>query len=326
MRKKGALAFFAISVAIAGVSFLAYRVANRSPRTTARAGVADSGTSPFTHEAAAAGVADSVTLKSIQVSSTRPAARPAFPRTNPYAVVRDGICVPRNAPDQEKASREKWKALLRDPFWQSIFSGVDPEEFSLVTTSLPLDRYVAYWKMEKGQLIHWTGKKIVIPAGTRVLTDERGHMYLCACGNQVAAVLPATGVATILEPELEPPVAYLVPPEPEPFSVIPSDLAAQTPVAPPVTPAEFATLPPYDESGPFLPIPPIFVPLDGAPGPGPPPQPPPGPPPQTPPGPPPGPPPEPPPQPPVVPEPGTISLILIGVGASILARRQRKQQ
>ena len=283
MRNKGALAFFAILVAIAGVSFLVYRLANRPPRTTARAGLADSGTSPLTPDAAPAAVADSVILAATQVASTRPSVRPAFPRTNPYAIVRDGICVSSNAPDQEKASRQKWEALLRDPFWRSIFSGVNPEEFSLVKTSLPLDRYVAYWKMENQQLIHWTGKKILVPAGTRVLTDGRGRMYLCACGNQVAAVLPATDLAKVLTPEQEPPVAYLVPPEPEPFFVIPREVPAETPVVP----SEFATTPPYDKSDPLFPMAPIYVPLDGEPGPGPPP----GPPPQPPPGPPPQPPP-----------------------------------
>jgi hypothetical protein len=304
MRNKGALTFFAILVGIAGISLLGYRLANRSPRITAPAGVAGSATFPSTNEAAAAGQAASGTTASTQVAPTRPSVRPAFPRMNPYAVVRDGICVPSNAPDQEKASQQKWEALLRDPFWQSIFSGVNPEQFSLVKTSLPLDRYVAYWKAVRGRVIHWTGKKIRIPSGTRVFTDGRGHMYLCACGNQVAAVLPGSVTATVLEPEQEPPVAYLVPPEPEPFSVLPRELPAETRAAPP----GLATTAPYDGSEPVFPVPPIFVPLGGGLGPGP------------------EPPPEPPPQPPVVPEPGTLTLILIGCCASIVARRHRKQR
>ena len=313
MRNRGTLAFLAILVTIAGVSFWAYRVVNRSPRTTALADAADSATFPSTDEAAPAGKAPSGALASTQGVPARPFARSAVLQMNQYAVVRDGICVPSNAPDQERASREKWEALLRDPFWQSIFSGVNPAKFSLIKTSLSLDRHVAYWKMENGQVIHWTGKEIRIPAGTRVFTDGRGHMYLCACGNQVAAVLPESVIATVLAPEQEPPVEYLVPPEPEPFSVIPRDLPAETPAAPPGLPA-----PPDDGSGPIPPVPPIFVPLGGEPGPGPGPEPPPLPPPPLP--------PQPPPQPPVVPEPGTLTLILIGCGASIVARRHWKQR
>ena len=174
MRIKGALVLLAILVAIAGVSFFVYRLAKGSPRKTAHAGLTDPETLVFTHPAAPAGVADARTLVSTQVAPMQSFARPAVPRMNPYAVVRGGICVSSNVPHQEKASREKWEALLRDPSWQSIFSGVNPEEFSLVRTSMPLDRYVAYWKMANGQLIHWTGKEIRIPAGTRVFTDSRG--------------------------------------------------------------------------------------------------------------------------------------------------------
>ncbi len=309
----------AILLAIAGVSFFVYRLTNR-PRIAAPAGVsnfetltstyaaargllADSGTLPSSHAAAPSGVADSGTFASFRMTPMLRSGPPRVPPVNPYAVVRGGICVPSNAPDEESASRKKWEALLRDSFWGSIFLGVNPEEFSLVKTSLPLHRYVAYWKMEKGQLIHWTGKKILIPAGTRVFADGRSHMYLCACGNQVAAVVPPTMPATVLPPDQEPPVAYLVPSEPELFSVISRELPGETPVvqSPKLAP------PTYDGPEPIFSIPPIFVPLGGEPGP------------------PPGPPPEPP-QPPVIPEPGTLSLILIGLGASILARRHRKRQ
>jgi hypothetical protein len=330
MRNKGTLAMLAILLTIGGVSFFVYRLTNRL-RISAPVGVHNSGALPSTYAAApgasgslassnaaaSAGVADSGTVASNKLAPMRPTLRPAVPRMNPYAVVRDGICVPSNTPDPEKASRQKWEALLRDPFWQSIFAGVNPEEFTLVKTSLPQARHVAYWKMEKGQLIHWTGKKILIPAGTRVFTDSKGHMYLCACGNQVAAVLPATMSETVLGPEQEPPVAYLVPPEPEPFSVTSRELPGETPVAQPpelAQPPALAPPSPYDGSEPIIPIPPIFVPLGGEPGPGPPPPLPPEPPPS----------PEPPP--PVIPEPGTLSLVLIGFGATILACRYRKQQ
>lgn len=322
MRNKGALAL-AVLIAISGVVFLVHRLANGSPRTTAPADVGDSQTLSFahttvpvegadsaasTHPVVPAGLADSGASESTHVAPMRQFTRPAVPQMNPYAVVRDGICVPSNTLDQEKSSRQKWEALLHDPFWRSIFVGVNPEEFSLVKTSLPLDRYVAYWKMKNGQLIHWTGKKVLIPAGTRVFTDRKGHMYLCACGNQVAAVLPATLSATVLPPEQEPPVANLVPLEPEPFSVAPVDLPPENLVPP----ADSPTPPPSDESGPIPPIPPIFVPLDGEPGPELPPNPP----------------PNPPPQPPAVPEPGTLSLILVGFGASIasiVVRRRSRQ-
>src|SRR5208337_3912524 len=177
-------------------------------RTDAATGVGDSGT-----PAAPSGDGD---LGPSAFTGTAPkprSASPAVARVNPYAVVRSGICVPSNASGQEKASRKKWQELLRDPYWQSVFSGVDPDRFHLVKTSLPLERYVNYWKMENGQAIHWTGKKISIPTGTRVFTDGRGEMYLCACGNQVAAVLPPGKQDTVLPAEDQPSAAYLVPPE-----------------------------------------------------------------------------------------------------------------
>jgi len=313
MRMKRALALVAILIAVAVVSFLVYRRANR-PRTDAPTGVADSGTT-----AAPTGVGDlgtsAFTYAAPMPRSASPAvprANPyaAVPRVNPYAVVRHGICVPSNVSDQEEASRKKWEALLRDPFWQSIFSGVNPERFYLVKTSLPLHRYVTYWKMENGQVIHWTGRKILIPAGTRVFTDGRGDMYLCVCGNQIAGVLPPGMPGTVLPPEEEPPVAYLVPPEPEPFPEIPRELLGETPT--PMAPPEVAATPPYNESelNPPIPppIPPIFVGGPLPPGSGP------------------GPIPGPPSKPPVTPEPGTLSLILIGLGASIVARRHRKRR
>jgi len=218
---------------------------------------------------------------------------------SPYAVVLHGICVPSNDPDQQKASRKKWEALLRDAFWQSAFSGVNPEEFYLVKTSLPLHRYVTYRKMENGQEIHWTGRKILIPAGTRVFTDGQGDMYLCTCGNQVAAALPPRMQGTVLPPEEEPPVAYLVPLEPEPFPGIPRGLPGATPLAPP----EVATATHSNESESILPTPPIFEggpsPWENWPRPGPNPK--------------------PPSHPVAVPESSTFSLIPIAFCAIILA-------
>ena len=314
MRMKRALALVTILIAVAVVSFLVYRRANR-PRTDAPAGVAESGTTDAPTGVGGLGPSafTDAAPKPRSASPAVPKANPdaAVPRVNPYAVVRRGICVPSNVSGQEKASRKKWEELLRDPYWQSIFSGVNPDRFHLVKTSLPLQRYVNYWKMENGQVIHWTGKKISIPAGTRVFSDGRGAMYLCACGNQVAAVLPPGKPGTVLPPEEEPPAAYLVPPEPEPYPEIPGELSGETPTL--MAPPEVATTLPDNESElipPIPPIPPIFVggplPLSSGPGPGPIPG--------------------PPSEPPATPEPDTLSLILIGLGASIVARRHRKRR
>lgn len=179
---------------------------------------------------------------------------------NPYAVVQGGICVPSNIPDQEQTSRKKWEALLRDPFWQSVFDGTNPESFSMVTTRVAMRRYVTYSKMKNGQLIHWTGKKILIPARTRVFANTRGDMYLCACGNRVAELLPPGAASSLLPLEEEPPTQYLVPPEPEPI--------------------------PFDQTD--------WIPLVG------------------------------PKQTPPIPEPSTLSLILVGLGSvAALAGRKR---
>jgi hypothetical protein len=253
---------------------------------------------------------------------------------NPYAVVRGGICVPSSATGQEEASRKKWQDLLRDPYWQSVYSGVDPDRFHLVKTSLPLDRYVNYWKVENGLVIHWTGKRISIPTGTRVFTDGQGAMYLCACGNQVAAILPPGKQKTVLPAGDEPPTAYLVPPEVESGSESLGELSEETPAL--LASSGMASAPPFDESQSMPPgpsTPPIFIggpsTQGGAPGspigPG---QPggPPGNSPGNPAGNPSGNPPGDPGDPPVVPEPGTLSLILLGLGASAVARRRRTRQ
>ena len=130
MRNKGILALVAMIVAVAGVSpFLVHRRA-KPPRTAALRNVAESGPMALTSAA-----------------FMPRSAPPAVPKLNQYAVVPHGICVPSNVPDEEQASRKKWEALLLDPFWQSIFSGVNPEKFYLKKTSLPLHRYVTYWKM-----------------------------------------------------------------------------------------------------------------------------------------------------------------------------------
>jgi hypothetical protein len=312
MRMKRAMALVAILIAIAVVSFLVYRRANRL-RTDSPTGVADSGTpaAPAGEGGLGTSVFTDAAPKPRSASPTAPKTNPdaAVPRVNPYAVIRSGICVPSNAPGQEKASRKKWEELLRDPYWQSVFSGVNPDRFHLVQTSLALQRYVNYWKMENGQVIHWTGKKISIPSGTRVFTDGQGAMYLCACGNQVAAVLPPGKSGTVLPAEDEPPTAYLVPPEPEPYPDIPGELSGETLTL--MAPPEVATTLPDNESElipPIPPIPPIFVggplPLSSGPGPIP----------------------GPPSEPPATPEPDTLSLILIGLGASIVAGRHRKRR
>jgi len=244
MKKKTALALVAMLTALAAASFLVYWRAIR-PRT----GVADSGTM-----AVPTGVADLGTSAFAPAAPMQRSASPAVPRVNQYAVVRHGICVPSNVPDQKEASRKKWEALLQDPQWQSIFSGVNPEEYQLVKTLLPLRRYVTYWKLKNGKAIHWTGKKILIPAGTSVFTDRQGDMYLCACGNRVAAVLPPTVPGTVLPPGEEPPVAYLVPPEPEPYPDISLELPGETLTL--MAPPEVAMTMPYNESELIPPSPP----------------------------------------------------------------------
>lgn len=298
MRNKRVLALVAMLIAVAGVSFLVFWGVDRQ-RTVASAGMADSGVSPGTLAFDYAALSQQSAARSGAQS-----AKPAVARVNPYSVVRHGICVPGNAPNQEEESRKKWEALLQDPFWQSIFAGVYPEKFHLETTRLAMYRYVTYWKMEKGQLIHWTGRKILIRAGTRLFTDGKGEMFLCACGNQVAAVLPPKAPGTILPPEEEPPVAYLVPPEPDPLPLIPEGVPSRFPL---VAPPELVRAPPYGGPVWSLPPPPIFVggsPPGGGREPVPPT----------------------PVQPPVVPEPGTLSLTLIGLGACVVERRRRKRQ
>lgn len=299
MKRKRVLTLAVVLIVVAGISFQLYRRTNRQ-RSVAATGAADSGLSSLSSTAL---VSKSEALKERPAVRVSQSATQARLRVNPYAVVRQGICVPANTPHQEVESRKKWEALLRDPFWQSIFSGVNPENFSLVKTSLPLHRYVTYWKMEKGQLIHWTGRKVLIPAGTRVFSDGRGHMYLCACGNQVATVVPPRMTTTVLPDPDEPPVAYLVPATPEAFPVIAQGPTGVVPLAPP----QLASAPPpYD--GWIAPIPPPILEAGGPSPPGS------------------GPGPNPPPVPlPVVPEPGTFSLILIGLGAGGLARRRQKR-
>jgi hypothetical protein len=337
MRTKRAVALVVILIAVAAASSLLYRRANRlradtspgigySATTDAPIGAGGLGRSAFTEGAPKP--------RSASPAASKEDTGAAIPEVNPYAVVRGGICVPSSATGQEEASRKKWQDLLRDPYWQSVYSGVDPDRFHLVKTSLPLDRYVNYWKMENGQVIHWTGKRISIPTGTRVFTDGQGAMYLCACGNQVAAILPPGKQKTVLPAGDEPPTAYLVPPEVESGSESLGELSEETPAL--LASSGMASAPPFDESQSMPPgpsTPPIFIggpsTQGGAPGspigPG---QPggPPGNSPGNPAGNPSGNPPGDPGDPPVVPEPGTLSLILLGLGASAVARRRRTRQ
>jgi hypothetical protein len=221
------LALVTMLIAISGVSFFVYKSSSNRIRTAALTSVTGHGALPFT-----------------EATQTWRSASPAISRVNPYAVVRGGICARSNVPDQEEASRKKWESLLRDPFWQSIFLGVKPEEFHLIKTSFPLHDYVTYWKMENGQLIHWTGRQILIPAGTRVFS----MIYICACGNQLAAVLPSKSSATVLPPQQEPPLAYLVPPDPEPLSTASQRLSGQ-----PLVPLQERAMPPYNNRAESIP-------------------------------------------------------------------------
>jgi hypothetical protein len=155
MRMKKALALVVVLLVVAGASFVLYRRANR---LRADAQMGDSGTTSAPSGDGGLGPA-AFTETAPKPRSTSPAnsvANPgAVPRMNQYAVVRSGICAPSNAPGQEKASRKKWEELLRDPYWQSVYSGVNPDKFHLEKTSLQLERYANYWKMENGQVIHW---------------------------------------------------------------------------------------------------------------------------------------------------------------------------
>ena len=298
MRNKRVLAFVTMLIAVA---FLVFLGVDRQ-RTVAPTRIADSEVTPGTLAFDYAALSQRSAARSGGRSGSQ-SAQPAVARVSPYSVVRYGICVPGNAPNQEEESRKKWEALLQDPFWQSIFAGVYPEKFHLETTRLPMYRYVTYWKMEKGQLIHWTGRKILIRAGTRLFTDGKGEMFLCACGNQVATVLPPKAPGTILPPEDEPRVADLVPPEPGPLPLTPEAVPGMPPL---VVPPELVMDPPYGPAW-ITPTPPIFAggpPAGGGPGPVP----------------------APPVQPPVVPEPGTLSLILIGFGAGIVECHCRRRQ
>ncbi len=166
---------------------------------------------------------------------------------NIYAVVRGGICTTPSTPGEEAASRKKWEALLQDPLWMSVFSSADPRNFHLVRLPHTILRYVTYLKPTNGQLIHWTGKRIRIPAGTRVFTDGRGNMYLCACGNQVSDSLSNAERAKVLVEVEEPPLIDLVPVEPGVilFDELPVKKVKLSPQAPPpLTPTKKPVPPP----------------------------------------------------------------------------------
>jgi hypothetical protein len=248
MRIRRIFALVAILIAVAGTSLLLHGWANR-PGPEAALGGADSGAAPAGDGGLGTSVFTSTTPKPRTAPSEVSGANPkaVIARVNPYAVVRSGICVPSSMAGSGKASRQKWEELLRDPYWQAVFSGVNPDRFHLVRTSLPLERYVNYRKMENGQVIHWTGEKISIPAGTRIFADGQGAMYLCASGSQLAAALPPGEQSTVLPAEEQPPEAYLVPPEAGSYPEIPGELSEET--ASLTGLPEVATSLPFGESG-----------------------------------------------------------------------------
>src|ERR1700722_16835901 len=132
---KRTLALVGVLIVVAAVSFLAYERANRA-RTDAATGVGGSGspTAPAGDGGLGTSVFTEATPKRRYASPANSNANPKaeVARVNPYSVIQNGICVPSNAPRQEEASRKKWEELLRDPYWQSVFSGANPDRFHLV--------------------------------------------------------------------------------------------------------------------------------------------------------------------------------------------------
>lgn len=208
-----------------------------------------------------------------------------------YSVIPGGV----------RSSQEVATESDADPVVREHYADVRTTELRPIVTTVAMRAYVSY---RIGSQVYWTHRPINIPAGEPVLTDGE-HLIRQRCGNRIT---PAPEFPKVpVDPTEDPIDATLEAPEPD----IPSipDLAVAVPELP------FTPFVPTDlwPGGGLTPPPPPGGGTPGGPG---------GPPVLIPPyGPPPSSTPTPPPA--VTPEPGSISLIVIGIGALASTKRGR---
>lgn len=208
----------------------------------------------------------------------------------PYSVIPGGI----------EDAQELRNAIARDPLVAALYANFDLSRAHIIRLKHNEEVYVAY---RLGGRIYWTKKRLLLRAGETLITDGK-HEARTRCGNRISTT-PVQPVS-----ESEPADAAL--------NATPDyNLLADDPGTPPTLPADPPVLGPTDPTGPppAVPpssppvwvIPPPYFPIVGG-----------------------GPPILSPPPPPVAtPEPGTLSLLGIGIAALCAAEwfvRGRKKR
>jgi hypothetical protein len=224
------------------------------------------------------------------------AARPVYP----FSVIPGGIY----------DSKELSDSVELDPVVREHYKDVRPEVLWTTRTQKPVLAYVSY---RKGDAVAWTRNKVRIPKGELVLTDGN-NLIRARCGNRIRKLPPPLASAPPTSDD-EPPVLIfespsvgpLAPPPPQLRPVVPSEPFIPVISGPPIPYGPSGT-PPGSPSKPTpTPTPvPSFEPTPTSE---------PTPPPTS----------EPNPTPiPVIPEPGTLVLIVSGLGGLWgLSRRRR---
>lgn len=236
------------------------------------------------------------------VSNARVVWRPVYP----YSVIPGGVA----------SGAELKTAILHDPVAAIHYADFDVARARIVRLDRDQFAYVSY---RMGDRIFWTSKKVKLPKGETVVTDGE-HEARTRCGNRVSdtpaqPVAPNEPTQQVLQPSQAPQqVAILLPPTIDYPPAPPPSFPPGPPVAPPSGPPGGIIPPPY------------YPPTGGGGGSPPPSVPPnhPGPPIHAvPPG-------VPPPPPVSVPEPGSFSLLTMGlatlIGVKLSARLYRRRR
>jgi len=180
----------------------------------------------------------------------------------PFSVIPGGV----------ENARELRKALTRDPVAAAHYAEFDLAKAHVIRLNHDWPLYVSY---RMGDRIFWTGKKLRIHKGERVITDG----VLSArtrCGNLLSAtpilpVSPREPSAEAMEAVAPPEIAAELPPLPfHPVNVPPLPPPAYPitpPTGPPAGPIPPPAYPITPPTGPSAgPIPPPYFPIPGPPG------------------------------------------------------------
>ena len=207
----------------------------------------------------------------------------------PYSVIPGGV----------RSARDLKEAVRREALVAQHYSGFDFKSAHVIHAVKDKEVYVSY---RIGSQIFWTRHKVTIHAGETLLTDGR-NFTRGRCGNRISE--SPKSPASPNEPSdfaMSNPVVF---PDPAPLGLLAGDISARLTLLPPEPPIPQASIPPSDNvppGGSFPPIPPPLFVGSGSPSN-----------------------PLPPAVPPAVstPEPQSLLLVVLGLGALAFLRLRR---